>query len=310
MRPTAHHIQARLRPLALLMAAGLLGAGCSAASATPNATSAAVTSAPPATPAAIPTAAPTKVPATSQITVAGDPAIAGTITDASVQCDVPTTTGSTIVLYHQVTAQGLAVRIVLSSDSITVRYASGAGKTYLERDFSGTGVTSFDATTGAQFDTSLGMVPSSTATGSLGAIDSIKGNVECGNQTAGTSSLTITGATAMGQLTGLTLSPVRVECDNSAAYGKSVQVDGLATVGSVATIFIVDGTPTGFTVAQEPQTGSVAFYVNKTAGAATLSDTGVQISGVATEELTTGSTATPHTLTVAGSATCGSFVAS
>jgi hypothetical protein len=309
MRPKTEQPTHRLLwPFGLALAAGLIVAACGSAAATPT---------PPPTPAPTPTTAstptlaptptptplpsPSKGPATAQLTIAGDPAIAGSAGTISVQCNFPSIGGNVIILYDT-NAAGLAVRVVLSPGTVSVRYASGSGKTYLDREFAGTGVTGFDPATGAQIDTSLNTAPYAGATGNLGTITSVKGSVDCGNQQPGTSTLTLTGSTAEGQLTGVVLNPVRVECVIS-SNTKYVQVIGVAQLGSIPALVFVDGTASGtFGVTLEPQGGKVAGYSGKAPGA-TLSQSGMHVSGDATESVAAGATA--QTLTVSGDATCG-----
>ena len=310
-----------MRLVGLVIAAVLVAGACSGTGATPTASvlaaTATATSSQTATPAPTPTAtptptpAPTKGPAAAQFTIVGDPAIAGAIANASVQCDVPGVAGPSIVLFYQTAPQGLAIRVVITGTTVGLRYASGAGKTYLDREFTGAGVSGFDAAKGATLDTALATAPSATATGVLGPIKSIKGTIDCGNQTPGTSTLTMTGTTRDGALSSLALGQVRVECDHSAAYGNSVQIEGIATVPATGpTFFIIDGRASGgFSVAQEPSTG-VQFYVNNQASAVTLSPTGIHISGTATLEVTAAASPSPYSITVSGDAVCGSTVVS
>ena len=321
MRPqTVSPRPRRLRTLSLAMAAGLVAAACSGNASTPApAAPANVTLAPSPTPIS------SKGPAAAALSVTGDPAAAGLTDGMEVQCDMPAFGGPQIVLYRQSTAQGLAFRIVLTQGQVTVRYAFGAGKTYLERDFIGTGVSGFDAATGATIDSTLADAPPTPAASSastppaspsvtptpavvLGALASIKGSVDCGTQTVGSSTMTLNGTTAVGQLTDVTLDPVRVECDTSVTYGPTVLVDGIATVGTTPTLFIIAGRADQFSVAVEPQSGGVGFFVGKVAGAVTLSAGGVHISGTATLQSPPKGVA-PTTVTVSGDATCGSTVA-
>jgi hypothetical protein len=307
MRPKTEQPARRLLwPFGLALAAGLIVAACSGAAATPTPSP---TPAPTPTPASTPTPtptptpvpSPTKGPATAQLTIAGDPAIAGSAGTISVQCNFPSIGGNVIILY-ETNAAGLAVRVVLSPGTVSVRYASGSGKTYLDREFTGTGVTGFDPATGAQIDTSLNTAPFAGATGNLGTITSVKGSVDCGNQQPGTSTLTLTGATAEGQLTGVVLNPVRVDCVASSG-SKYVQVVGVAQLGSIPALVFIDGVSDGtFGVTLEPQTGKLAAYSGKAPGA-TLSQSGMHVSGDATEAVAAGTTA--QTLTVSGDATCG-----
>jgi hypothetical protein len=306
MRPTTE-LPSRnwRRPFGLLLVAGLVVGACSGAGATTAATAAATPAATPAATAAptpTPVPSPTKGPANAQIALAGDPALATLSPTVAIQCNFPSVTGPLIILTEQASPNGLAVRVVLSPGQLSVRYAFGSGKTYLDREFTGTGITGFDAATGAQFDSSLSTAPYAGATGNLGTITSIKGSVDCGSQTAGASTLTITGATDEGQLNGIVLNPVRVQC-TTISQANYVSAVGVAQVGSVPTLFFVSGSPTGFTVAQEPQTGGVAFYTNKTPAAVAVTVTGMHVSGDATEAPAAGKTA--HTVTVTGDATCG-----
>jgi len=127
-----------------------------------------------------------------------------------------------------------------------VRYDSGAGSTYVERDFTGTGVTAFDAATGATLDSPLTEVAITDARGTLGVLTSIKGTIDCGNQMPGSSALTVSGSTPKGAVSG-GLSPVNVECTSSTTYGSAVSVDGIIQVGSTPYFAIVYISPNSFT---------------------------------------------------------------
>jgi hypothetical protein len=309
MRPIVErHVTRLIRPFGLTVAVAVIAAACSGGALTPAPT-AAPTSPPIPTPPPTPTV--TKGPAAAQFTITGDPAVAGAITTATVQCNVPGVSGPSIVLFYQTSPQGSAIRVVITNTAVSLRYAAGAGTTYVDREFTGGGVSGFDAAQGATIDTTLATAPYAGATGSLGPINSIKGTVDCGTQTTGTSTMTMTGTTRDGALSSLTLNPVRVECDQSAAYGNSVQIEGIATVPATGpTFFIIDGRATGgFTVAQEPSTG-VQFYVNNQATAVTLSPTGIHISGTATLEVPTTASPSTYSITVSGDAVCGSTVVS
>jgi hypothetical protein len=296
-----------LRPFGIIVATGLIAAACSSAAATATPT-AAPTAAPVPTPPPTPTV--TKGPPSAQFTITGDPAIAGAITTATVQCNVPGVNGPSIVVFYQTSAQGSAIRLVITNTAVSLRYAKGAGKTYLDREFTGGGVSGFDGAAGATLDTTLATAPYAGATGALGPIDSIKGTIDCGNQVPGTSTMTMTGTTRDGALSSLALSPVRVECDQSAAYGNSVQIEGIATVPATGpTFFIIDGRTNGFSVAQEPPTG-VEFYLTTDTSTVTLSPTGIHISGTAPLEVPSGASPSPYSITVSGDAVCGSTVVS
>ena len=288
-----------LRPIGIVLAGALLVGACSGAAATP------LESASP-TPEGSPTATPVKGPPAAQLAFSGDPALSSLPDMVSIKCNYPTLGGSVIILSEQAGAGGLAVRVVVSQGSVAVQYSTGSGKSYVERDFTGSGVSAFDPSTGAQIDTVLDATASATATGSLGTIVSMKGSVDCGNQEPGTSTLTLTGATAQGQLNGAILDPVRVEC-TVGPNANSVQIVGASQVESVPTIFIITATSTGYSMTQQPRTGQVAVYSGRTKGSVTLTDGGVHIAGPATAAATAG--ASPFKLTVTGDATCGSTVA-
>jgi hypothetical protein len=300
------------RLLGLLLFAGFVAGACGGAAAT------LLPSPSPQDSGSTPSPTPPQGPATAQLNLTGAPALGALIGGVKIQCNYPTLGGPVIVLSEQSSPGGPAVRVVVSQGSVTVRYSSGADKTYTERDFTGAGVTGFDAGVGAQFDSPLDELASANPTGSLGPIIQIQGSVDCGDQQPGTSSLVLTGVTPVGFLNGVTFNPVRVECDLG-ILGNSVNVVGVATVATVPTLFTISVAASSkgvFSVTQSPQTGVSTTYSVKATGAVTIDGVGVHIAGGATPSasvkpiVTPTPAGSPHKVTISGEAICGSTVVS
>jgi hypothetical protein len=307
IRPTARS----WRILGFALMTGLIAAACSgsaaatpAASATPRSTVAAAT----ATATPPPTTAPTKGPATQNLVLEGPAGKAGAVTLAGIRCNLPLLNGTQTVMEISVLAEpadpNLSVYIFVQASSVAVRYDSGQGSTYVERDFTGTGVTKFDAATGATLDSTLTETPTTGAHGTLGVLTSIKGTIDCGNQLPGSSTLTVSGTTPKGAVSG-GLSPVNVECTSSTANGRAVSVNGIIQVGSTPYFTIIYVSPNSFTFFAAGD----AFYRNTSTAVATLTATGAHIEGDAVEQSpAAGKTAT--TVHVSGDVTCGTTIAS
>jgi hypothetical protein len=166
------------------------------------------------------------------ITLTGSEGVAGRAADPDVRCNWPHLEGQSIALLAELSEAGSLARIQLRPGHVEVFVGAGEGAGYHERSFRGTGVTSFDAATGAEIDSTL---TETTATpgpaAGVGSVTAIRGSVECGDQTPGESAVTITGETLVGPVTGAMLDPVRVECYNTSA-GNEIAVSGLVQVGS------------------------------------------------------------------------------
>jgi hypothetical protein len=166
------------------------------------------------------------------ITLSGSEGVAGRVADPDVRCNWPDLEGQSIALLAEAPNAGSLVRIRLSPDHVEVFIGSGEGPDYQERSFEGTGVTSFDAAEGAEIDSTL---TETTATPGppegVGSVTAIRGSVECGDQTPGRSTVTITGETLLGPVAGAVLDPVRVECSDTPA-GNEIAASGLVHVGS------------------------------------------------------------------------------
>ena len=295
------------RVFALSLAAGLLLAACSGSAATP-------TPAPSPSPAPTPTASltaapiatpvPTKGPASESLGVVGPAGATGGVTNAAVRCNFPAADGSTYInVIGQPVDPNLSVYINVSAGLVNVRFDSGSGATYVERDFTGTGVTNFDAAKGATIDTKLAEVGTSGAPGSLGVLTSLSGTIDCGNQLPGSSTLLLSGATPKGALGG-GLSPVNAECVTN-TFGKSVSLIGVAQVGS---------TPTLAVISISPGTASVSlsgdgFFRNTATAVATLTPTGAHVDAdLVDQNPAKGTKAT--TIHMSGDVTCGTTTGS
>jgi len=228
------------------------------------------------------------------------------VTNAGIRCDFPASDGQMqITVLGQPSDPNLSVYLFVEAGKVTVRYDSGSGSTYVERDFSGTGVTNFDAAKGAQIDTQLSEVATTQAHGNLGGLTSISGTTDCGNQLPGSSTLTFSGATLKGTISG-GLNPVNVECVTGTTNGSSVSVVGLVQVGSAPTYFIMSVSPGTFTA--YPVGGG--FFRKASTATATLTATGAHIDGDAVEQLAAGATAAAHTIHVSGDVVCGTTISS
>lgn len=280
-----------------------LVAACSGSAATvgPTASTAANSAVPTAT--TVPTASPTKGPATQNLTLAGPAGASGAVTLAGVRCNLPGTGGLQISVLGQPTDPNLSVYIFVSSGNVSVRYDSGSGSTYVERDFAGTGVTNFDAAKGATIDSPLTEVANNDAHGSLGVLTSISGTIDCGNQTPGSSTLTFSGPTPKGSISG-GLDPVNVECVTN-TFGQSVSVLGNAQVGSVSTFLVISISPGTLSVSASGD----GFYRNTGTTQATLTATGAHVDGDVLEQ-NVAAGATAHTIHVSGDVICGTTIGS
>jgi hypothetical protein len=266
----------------------LVGLGCSSTETTRRRTRP--------TTSATPTAS-----STARISLTGDVGLTGAATDPSVRCNFPDLEGLGIAVLAQPPDSALLARIRLAPSTVKVVVSSGSGPDYHERAFEGTGVTSFDAATGAVVDSTLTETAAraGSSSGSLGAITGIKGSVECGDQTAGTSTVTIMGDTAEGALAGAVLDPVRVECAES-PDGDEVIALGLMQVGSTKALVKLGLTSDGaVTVDETLPSVSHRFMAG---GSSTITSSGARVRADVVEQ----EVATPApTLHVEGDLSCG-----
>jgi hypothetical protein len=208
-----------------------------------------------------------------------------------------------IFVLGQFGTDGPALNMHITASSVDIFVATGAGATFRSRDFSGTGVTGFDAATGVQIDSQLTEVtPAGTNSTGIGKLTSLSGSIDCGNQQPGSSTLVLTGTTPEGVVNG-TLDPVRVSCHNSTQYGRNAQANGVISVGTTRVTAIVNVNYLGFTVFLVG-TGVSHFYSSPDATTASATDTGAQIDG---DAVTTAAAGAPSiTIHVTGADVCGS----
>ena len=197
-----------------------------------------------------PTPASTPGPSSVHATLTGDGGLSGALvagTPHFVYCGEPSLSGPTIVAYENTADPTVGTLLSIRAGSILVRIARGSGTSYTQRTFSGSGVTHFDATSGAMFSGQRTESPEAGANkGTLGTISSISGSVSCGTYHAGGGSITIAGDTAGGALSG-SLTEMRVLCITSGS-GHFVSVSALGHVGSTTALLTVGGGTNGNTL--------------------------------------------------------------
>ena len=253
------------------------------------------------------TAAP-KGPPTADLTILAEAGAVETLTNPVITCNAPLLDSSLVI---RVFAHGsdptLSLGITIDAGKIVVLVGTGSGTAFHSRTFTGTGVSGFDAAKGVNVDTAV--TEDATATGTPGdvvALTSIKGTVDCGNQTVGTSTVHFSGATAEGAIDS-GAGPFRVECLNN-PQGNAVTLVGFVKVGGGTGLFVasfgVDSINTFETVAGPPVVQHQYFV--KVQGVSTLSASGAHVNGDAVEQSPAGGSA--HTLHIEGDVTCGAVV--
>jgi hypothetical protein len=241
--------------------------------------------------------------------VTGDAGLTGDMGKTSVSCDNPGFDGNQIsvggVPADQQDPAGPSFFMFVSAGKVFVRVSTGSGTDYRAREFTGSGVTGFDAATGALLDSPLAeTTDAGTNKGTLGAVSSIKGSIDCGNFTAGTSAVKLSGDTADGAVKG-TLDPVLVTCTTNqqgSFQGNYVVVRGITNVGSTKAMFFVTTQPDGTLVIYETVQPSGQHQYSGAAGSGSPRTDGTTIKGDAVEQGVT----PPHTIHVEGDAKCGS----
>ena len=253
-----------------------------------------------------PSAVPSKGPATAQFSVVGTGGLTGSVTAQTITCNQPSLDGPQIFFLGQAGTSGPSIVIFARAGHVEVRVGTGAASTLRLRTFVGTGVSSFDAATGLTLDTTLTeTTAAATATGSLGAISSISGSLDCGNEQPGSANVVVSGLSPYGQLDGA-MTGVAVTCTITAS-GTFVGVEGLGMAGSTPVLLFVTASSGQLQVAVETRTVG-SFYTAKGAGVTTLVPGGATITADVTESAPSGSTPDPDLLHVAGTATCGTTI--
>jgi hypothetical protein len=294
---------------ALAVATALLAAACGGSGSTAPTTAPTGTAAPTGTGsptvAASATPAASKGPASAKLQIVGTAGLTGPITAQTINCNRPALSGGPEIFFiGQAGTNGPMIVMFLQAATMEVRVGTGAASTLRERDFKGTGVTDFNAATGAQLDSPLTeTTDAATATGNLGALASISGTIDCGDQTPGTALIILTGLTPFGQLAGTALSSVDVTCTGTAS-GLFVGAVGIGMVGTSQAIIFVTAS-TGMIQVSIENGSAGSFYTGKGAGLTTLTANGAQMAGDVSVAVAAGATPSTQTVHVTGDDTCG-----
>jgi hypothetical protein len=292
-------MRAHARWLGVLAGATIVMACSGGSTAAPTLTGSPTLSQPPAaspSPSTVALPSASLPPTSASISFGG--AITGMASGIQVDCYSPSLAGLVIELFGATTNKDIYTTIRLSPSSVAVTIDSGSGTTFSGRNFTGTGVTGFDATKGAQIDSPLAEVVSADKPGSLPALSSIKGTVDCGNQRPGSSTLAVSGATLDGPLSG-PIDPIRVDCNPNATPAR-VHAVGLMKLGSTQVIVVFQATAAGFTLFVPPgATTKQHFFMTSDPTTATISPTGAHVAGSAPES------GTANKVQVSGDLVCG-----
>ena len=311
MSPAVNRVSGSRPRWAALGLVGVLAAACGAsgcaAPSSPSTPAPSASTAPPASspapseaPTEAPSPSPSKGPATATFAITGTAGLTGPVTPTTITCDQPGLDGPSISVLGTA-GSGPAIVLFISAGHIEARVGTGAAATLKLRTFVGTGVTTFDATTGATFDTQLTeTTDKGAAVGNLGSLSAISGTIDCGDQHAGTSSVVLSGESALGTISA-TVTSVHVTCTviGSASYAT---VNELGTAGTTPVLVFVNASATQLQVVLETRTVA-SIYSSTAPGLVTFTPGGVTVAGDLTETVKAG--ATPHVLHVAGDATCG-----
>ena len=284
-RTSRHH----LRGLAagILTSAGLVLTACGSSAGTP-------------TVAQTPTPAPTPLPpAGAQFTETGDVKLVTTVAPTGVTCSFPTISGPQILVQVATSDGTQGGYITLNASTVFVRVGAGAGRTYTERDFSGPGVSNFDAAKGASFNAQLhDTTPAGQNAGTIGTVSSVSGSVSCGTKTPGGGTITISGASSGGSISGA-LTSILVKCPAGKTFAI---INGLTTVGSAPANVEIGGAD-GSYFASISTASTNYFFTSSGKGLYTLGN-GHVIWNKAVLAQTNPSGA--GSITISGDATCGS----
>src|SRR5437764_7261553 len=112
------------------------------------------------------------------------------IATPQVNCFFPTVDGLQIAVLAFSPDNAQSYRIGVAPDGVVVRHGIGSGSDFTEDVFRGSGVTQFDAMNGAAIDTQL------SQDSHPGGMGSLKGSIDCGDETPGSSTITVTGDSA------------------------------------------------------------------------------------------------------------------
>jgi hypothetical protein len=286
---------ARRLAASIIGVAGLVLTACGGGGAVaPSTTSTAPTPSPSLAPS--PTPLP---PAGGQVTSAGTVQLVSAVPAADVACSFPSLQGPEITLRTSATNGSVGGFITLTSRELFLRLGAGSGSSYTQRNFSGPGVTDFDAATGAQFNAQLTDVsPAGQKKGTIGSVTSLSGSVSCGDKTPGSGTITITGTSIGGAITDA-ITSMLVNCQGGASFAI---VNGLAMIGGAPATVEIGGTPGAYFATF--QTASASYlYSSAAQGLYTPGNGHVQWHNAVMTQ--TGAGGAGHTITVSGDAGCG-----
>jgi len=211
-----------------------------------------------------------------------------------VNCFFPTVDGLQIAVLAFSPDNAQTYRIGVAPDGVVVRHGTGSNADFKESVFRGSGVSRFDATNGAALDSQL------SEEGNPGATGVLKGSIDCGDETPGSSTITVTGDTAAGHLDHARLEPALVECYRASGQ---VIVLGIADTGTSKVHLLVSLTPQGLGVEEEVAPSGQRRYSQPTDGA-----TGVELTGNGGRvdgDVADAQATPPRSLHVEGEAVCG-----
>lgn len=248
-------------------------------------------------------------PPVVQAELSGSASVSGPLHFTDVTCANPTFSGLTIIADATNATPNLAIRLTLSSTAVAVQLDTGSGSSYRERDFAGSGISGFNASTGATVSSPLHDTTAANGKiGSIGSVSSITASVNCKGQTAGSGAFTFTGTTAQGAISS-PLTVTRVTCSTLAGPGVyTMHAVGIGTVGTQAALIGVFGNASASghyaSVTLSLQNNPISYFFTSTAAAnVTLSTTSARVDARVTEPY-----APMDTLHVTGDATCGSSI--
>jgi hypothetical protein len=176
---------------------------------------------------------------------------------------------------------------------VMVSLSRGSGAAYAQRDFVGPGVSEFDPARRATFDATLTPTGTQTKPDQLGAVTRLRGSIDCGGQTAGTTDITVTGTGA-----GVPSGPIE-EASALCTERDGVlyaSILGIVTTGQVRYYLFVSLSDPGAQVITRTVDNVFAVY-NGTGNTAATESTATANTDVMTVDGTT--------LRIEGSATCG-----
>jgi hypothetical protein len=285
-----------MRWLGRLALGGLcLTAACSrgaSPSGSPTTTSAAASS------TSSPATAPSQPPR-AQLTLTGDGDVATTIDTSEVTCSFPDVGGLQIAVLAQSPDAQRTYRIAVTDREVSVHVDAGSGGTFFERNFTGPGVSGFDAATGARLDATVGSAAPTPGVepGPIGALQSVEGTIDCADQTPGVSTVRITGDSPAGRYDAAALDPAVVEC-----YFSSGEVIVLGVAQAADTKMLVKVSVHDMALGlDEELVGTAPRRYSQPASASILTADGAHVAGDVTEQ----GASPAHVLHVEGDATCG-----